>query len=337
VPAADRLPTVGSHPVDRAEFDRIASTGRTAEAEAWAEGLLDSGAAVLDVLDAVAVVQRLVGERWAAGAWTVAREHTATIASAAAVAAVERRVAREPVSRGHVLLACCDREWHVVPAAIVGVALRSHGWSVTMLGASTSPVRFSQAVQDLGPDLTAISCSVLDGLPAARRLIEASTAAGVPVLAGGRAFGDDPTRALRLGATLWAGSAREAVARLEHAPAVVTTAAPLEAESGQERAALELARDAIAERLVEAWDPRLEPPGLLGETTADVVGQALSGVEASLLTGEPGPLRQAVMWATGLLVGRGVDASNLRFLGNLLEVELREYPLAHAMVVQHWT
>lgn len=46
---------------------------------------------------------------------------------------------------------------------------------------------------------------------------------------------------------------------------------------------------------------------------------------------------QAVTWATGLLVGRGVEESSLAFLGTLLERELREYPLAHAMVVQHWT
>lgn len=337
MPAADELAPLGHERVDRDAFDQLASAGRTADAQAWVEGLLDAGAPVLDVLDAIADVQRQVGERWAVGAWTVAQEHTATIVSAAAVAAVERRVGQLPVSRGQVLLACCDREWHVVPAAIVGAALRSGGWSVTMLGASTSPVRFSQAVQDLGPDLTAISCSVLDGLPAARRLIEASTAAGVPVLAGGPAFGDDATRALRLGATLWAASAREAVECLEDAPAVVTPAAPLDAAGMQERAALELVRDALADRLVEAWGPRVQPPGLLGEATGDVVRQTLSGVEASLLTGEPGPLRQAVRWATGLLTGRGVEVSNLGFLGNLVEVELREYPLAHALVVQHWT
>ena len=95
------------------------------------------------------------------------------------------------------MIACAEREWHAVPAMIVAGALRAEGWQITLLGASTPTARLSRYLQDLGPDVTAVSCSVAAGLPNARGFIEASTTAGIPVLAGGAAFGPDDRRASR--------------------------------------------------------------------------------------------------------------------------------------------
>ncbi|WP_445169618.1 cobalamin-dependent protein [Mycolicibacterium sp. Dal123E01] len=100
--------------------------------------------------------------------------------------------------------------------------LRSHGWDTTVLGAATSPLRLSQHLADRGPDAVAISCSVLGALPTTRRFIEAATAAGVPTLVGGPAFGYDEVRSRVLGATAWAADARSAVAAMESLPAVVS-------------------------------------------------------------------------------------------------------------------
>lgn len=325
--------------LERARFDGIVTEASSEAAVLWVEQALEDGADPLDVLDVIADVQRTVGDRWAEGVWTVAQEHAATVVSAAAVATVDRLVG-VPAGRGHVLLACADQEWHELPASMVAAALRSGGWQVTMLGSSTSPVRFSQAIQDLDPDVTAVSCSLLGALPAARRFIEASTAAGVPVLAGGAAFGQDDSRARRLGATLWAADARHALAVLQDAPTVVDSIAPLDPEPARERATLELAHPELTRTLGPAW-------GAMEPTTGvdrgrdlirrEVVQQVLGGLAASLLTGEPGPLRQAITWSRALLDARDLAPGQLDVLHNLLAVELREYPLAQAMVVQHWT
>ncbi len=103
---------------------------------------------------------------------------------------------------------------------IIGCALRANGWDTTVLGAATSPMRLSQHLADSGPDAVAISCSVLGALPTTRRFIEAATAAGVPTLVGGPAFGYDNVRAHALGATAWASDAYAAVLTMEALPTI---------------------------------------------------------------------------------------------------------------------
>ena len=121
--------------------------------------------------DVIAAAQRAVGDRWQRGEWTVAQEHAATAMAVAATKTVMRHVRRTPVTRGRIIVACAEREWHALPAMIIDCALRSHGWDTTLLGASTSPLRLNQYLQDLGPEAVAVSCSVLGALPTTRRFL----------------------------------------------------------------------------------------------------------------------------------------------------------------------
>lgn len=166
----------------------LAADDRTAVA-GLVERLLDDGVAPPDVLTGVvAPVQRAIGERWQRGEWTVAQEHAATAMAMAATDVVARRLNQLPVTAGHVIVTCAEREWHWLPAAIIACVLRADGWRTTQLGPATPPMRLSRYIQDLGPDAVAVSCSVLGALPTTRRFIEAATAAGVPVLVGGAAL-----------------------------------------------------------------------------------------------------------------------------------------------------
>ncbi|HEY6577357.1 MAG TPA: cobalamin B12-binding domain-containing protein, partial [Mycobacterium sp.] len=177
--------------------------------------MLASGAEPVSVLtDVVAEAQREVGNRWQRGEWSVAEEHAATAMAISATKVVAEHVRRIPITRGGVIVACAEREWHALPAMIIDCALRAHGWDTTLLGASTNPMRLNQYLQDLGPEAVAVSCSVLRSLPTCRRFIEASTAAGVPILVGGPAFGPDDVRARALGATAWARDAKGAIAAM---------------------------------------------------------------------------------------------------------------------------
>ena len=157
---------------------------------ALVETMLTAGAEPVAVLtDVIAAAQRAVGARWQRGEWTIAQEHAATAMAVAATKTVTQQVRRRPATRGRIVVACAEREWHALPAMIIDCALRAHGWDTTLLGASTSPRRLNQYLQDLGPAAIAVSCSMLGALPATRRFIEASTTAGVPVVVGGAAFG----------------------------------------------------------------------------------------------------------------------------------------------------
>ncbi|WP_264011619.1 cobalamin B12-binding domain-containing protein [[Mycobacterium] manitobense] len=302
--------------------------------------LLANGADPVAVLtDVVATAQRTVGSRWQRGEWTVAEEHAATAIAVAATTAVAGHVRQVPVTRGRVLVACAEREWHALPAMIIACALRANGWDSTLLGAATTPLRLSQHLQDLGPDAIAVSCSVLASLPTTRRFMEAGTGAGVPVVVGGPAFGYDDVRATALGATAWAPDAHGAVAVLAGLPAVVPPATPLPADAVAEQSALDLDHRRLVAMLRDRWSPTREVgvDSRVLEVAGDALHQALHAVAAALLTADPRPVAETSAWIAELLRTRGADATAITELGTLMTSALRDYPLAGRLVAEHFT
>jgi methanogenic corrinoid protein MtbC1 len=176
---------------------------------------LDAGIGLAEVLsELVCSAQLEVGRRWAANEWNVAQEHAATSIGEDVVAALaSRRAAAD--SRGWVVVACAEGEWHSLPARVLAETLRVDGWQVRYLGASVPANHLLQMLHDVGPDAVALSCSVSTSLPRARRMIEASREAGVPIIVGGSGFGPDGRWGLRLGATAWAPDATAALEVLD--------------------------------------------------------------------------------------------------------------------------
>ncbi|AXB44087.1 cobalamin B12-binding domain-containing protein [Amycolatopsis albispora] len=325
-------------------FGRALDAVDTPAATALVGGLLDRGAdPVVVLVEVIAAGQRAVGGHWQRGEWTVAREHAATGVSAAAVGVVAEHAGRVPVSRGRVVVACAEREWHALPASLVGHALRAHGWDVTLLGASTPAARLNQYLHDLGPDAVAVSCSVLGALPACRRIVEAATAAGIPVLAGGPGFGRDSRRALALGATAWAPEAYAAVEAVGALPRVVPPAPPLPAAAAAEQAELEVAHQRLQHALRAGWSLATEVlvkapvvADSLASVAKDVLDLSLHAVGAALLTGDPRPIPETSAWVAEVLTARGADPRLVAELGDLLAGVLADFPLARALVTEHW-
>jgi len=111
-------------------YDAALSRGDTAGVTALVASMLASGAEPVSVLtDVVAAAQREVGKRWQRGEWSVAEEHAATAMAISATKVVAEHVRHIPVTRGTVIVACAEREWHALPAMIIDCALRAHGWS----------------------------------------------------------------------------------------------------------------------------------------------------------------------------------------------------------------
>jgi MerR family transcriptional regulator, light-induced transcriptional regulator len=337
------LPDGADDSVER--FERALTTTDQTGAVAVVTELLAAGADPLAVLvDLIAAGQRRVGTRWQRNEWTVAEEHAATAIAMAATEAVGRHVRDTvPVTRGRVVAACAEREWHELPSMIIGYAFRAAGWDVTLLGAATQPQRFSRHLHDLGPDVTAVSCSVLGALPTTRRLVESSTTAGIPIMVGGPAFGVDGLRAGAIGATAWAPTARHAVEAIGALPTVVDPAPPLPDEAATEQAAIELAAGRLAERLRRDWSlaARLLPTSDdsvdgLPPVTGDAVALALHAVSACLLTGDPRPLPETAAWLADVLAARDADPVLVAELGEQLAAALGDYPLARDLVRGHW-
>jgi methanogenic corrinoid protein MtbC1 len=321
------------------DYREALATRNRAQASDIVMQLLTDGADPITVLtDVIAASQRDVGMRWQRGEWTVADEHASTAISVAATRAVADYVSAGPLRGGSVLVACAEREWHELPAMIISCALRSRGWDTTVLGAATSPMRLSQHLADQGPDAVAISCSVLGALPTTRRFIEAATAAGVPTLVGGPAFGYDDVRARALGATAWAPDARSAVAAMDSLPAVVGAFRERSARATAEQALLDLRHRRIADSLGGQWSLTRAPnlSTALADLAADTVNQALHAVSAALLTGDSRPISETAWWIADVLQARGVDPAAVAELAHLLIAELDEFPLARDLVAQHF-
>lgn len=210
-------PTTSTAPGSLREeyLDRLAASDEDG-AVAIALAALDAGLDVETVLlDVVAGAQREVGERWAAGTWTVVQEHIATHISERVVSAVARhRPADPPTGIGRIAVACLDGEWHALPARLLAEVLARHGWEVTFLGSSVPAAQLAVHLHESGPDVVAVSSSLPSRLPAARRMVEACRASGVTILAGGAAFGPQGEWAAAVGADGWAPDARAAAALL---------------------------------------------------------------------------------------------------------------------------
>lgn len=336
---------VGESPHPLTVYNAALSRGDTAAVTDLVGRLLASGAEPVSVLtDVVAAAQREVGRRWQRGEWSVAQEHAATAMAIAATKVVARHVRKAPATKGAVLVACAEREWHALPAMIIDCALRAHGWDTTLLGASTNPMRLNQYLQDLGPEAVAVSCSVLGSLPTCRRFIEATTASGVPILVGGPAFGSDDVRARALGATAWARDAHGAVAAMADLPTVVTSAPPLSSHSAAEQAALEDDHRRLVALMRQRWTlvaavttPESDCLNSVIDIADDVLHQILHAASAVLLTGDHRPLSETAEWVADLLRTRGADEMMMAELVGVIASVLGDYPLSSALVKSHFT
>ncbi|MFL6164446.1 MAG: B12-binding domain-containing protein [Jatrophihabitantaceae bacterium] len=323
------------------EFSDAVTAMDPAAGRAVVRRMLADGADPLGVIDQVIVPsQHQVGLRWQRAEWTVSRQHAATQVAMAAAEAVRQHLAPLPRRRGHVVLACAEREWHALPITLIALAFRTAGWETTVLGAGVSSLRLSRYLHELGPDATAISGSVLSSLPTSRRFVEASSAAGVPTVVGGAAFGLDARRADALGATAWASSARGAVHALDGLPLAVRPVAPLPRELAGELAALREQHSSMRLEIAARWQPfgaRLAAgrrPDSPAEVVRTCIDQGLHAVAAAVLTEDPSVLAATRAWTGAVLSARGDEqsAAHAAELAGLLATMLREYPWADALL-----
>ena len=101
---------------------------------------------------------RALGERWEAGAVTVAQEHFASNLLRARFAALGRgwEAGGGPVA----LLACAPGEHHDLPLLLFGLALRARGWRIAYLGADTPGESVADAARELDPALVVVSSAL---------------------------------------------------------------------------------------------------------------------------------------------------------------------------------
>jgi methanogenic corrinoid protein MtbC1 len=328
------LTTVTADPAARRdEFVALLADADEHGATALALELVDSGVPAADVLlDLVVPAQLRVGELWQANAWSIAQEHAATHISDRVVAAVGARAGAPAHSRGRVVVACLDGEWHALPPRIVGEVLRLDGWRVTFLGASVPPERLVRYLHQHGPDAVALSCALPLRLPAARRAVQACQQSGVPVLAGGRGFGPDGRWARRLGVDAWAPDARAAAAVLADRWPPTAPPPDLDHLTDDEYTLLVKRRAELVPLALAAL--RAQFPPLAGytdvqlERTVEDLGHIVDFLAAAVYVDDDELFTDFVGWLGAVLTARHVPAASVDIALAVYEGALYDFPRA---------
>jgi methanogenic corrinoid protein MtbC1 len=290
----------------------LAAVGRADRQTALAvvHELLDARADPVDILvDLVAATQVVVGARWQRALCTVADEHAATAIGEAAIASVGAAIPEPVRPAGRALIACPEREWHALPARVVTESLRHYGWPTVLLGASTPAPHLADYLRHHRVTLVVLSCSVPGALLSARRIIEAATRVGVPVVTGGRAFGSDPSRAATLGATAWAASPGALGDLLDHLPAAPDALPALPRDNQADVAELSLRMPELTAGCTRIWCSALSADGHSPLGTEHDVGQlaeqALHSLMAAILTDDFTVVSDFRTWLVLLLTAYG--------------------------------
>ncbi len=305
---------------------------------------LDAGVDPEDVLlSVIAEVQRRVGAEWAANRITVAQEHAATAINDRVIAALAHhpRCRRDPLA-GRVTVACVDGEWHALPARLLGEVLRLRGWQVDFLGAQVPTPHLIAHIHQHGPVAVALSCSIPTRLPTAHAAITACQAAGVPVLAGGAAFGVDGRYARQLGADAWGADARtaaEILSRGVRPASAATTHQPIDDLPHLADGEYTMVRGDSA-TLIKTTVTDLEDryPAMRGYTeaqrdrTVEDIAHIVEFLATALYVDDDELFTQFIGWTAEILVARGVPADSLSPALDSLAGQLRDFPRARRLL-----
>ncbi|AXQ56410.1 MULTISPECIES: cobalamin B12-binding domain-containing protein [Streptomyces] len=319
-------------------WDALLAGDEYAAADLLFAALDDGLTAEEALLDVIGPVQAEVGLGWAANRLTVVQEHAATAMNDRIIAALAHRSPPPGEERGRIAVACVEGEWHALPARLLAETLRLRGWRVDFLGAQAPTPHLIAHLHQTGPDLVALSSSIPTRLPAAHAAITACQAAGVPVLAGGAAFGTDGRYARLLGADGWAPDARAAAEVAAGGLGVPSGAVAHEPVddlphlADQEYTLVSRGRTRLVRETVDGLADRF--PAMRDyterqrERTAEDIAHVVDFLATALYVDDDALFTSFLTWTAGILDARGVPARSLTPALELLGGPLRDFPRA---------
>lgn len=293
------------------------------------------------LLDVVGAVQGRVGAEWATARITVAQEHAATAINERVIAALPFRTSRPPVRHGRITVSCVDGEWHALPARLLAETLTLRGFHVDYLGAQVPAPHLIAHLHRTAPDAVALSGSLPTRLPTAHATITACQAAGVPVIVGGAAFGEDGRYARLLGAQEWAPDARAAADRLAGPPLprpmdVHQPIDDLPHLADQEYSMVTRSATSLVAAVCTGLEAQL--PAMRAytdeqrERTGEDIAHIVEFLGAALYVGDVDLFTGFLDWTSDILSARGVPPHSLGAALELLAAELRDFPRAAGFI-----
>ncbi len=127
-------------------------------AEDVLDQLFGAGSTEAVIVEAVLPVLKVIGDRWESGPQQIAREHFASNLIGGRL----RQLARgwDTGSGPRALLACPAGERHDLGLAAFGLALREHGWRITLLGPDSPTATIARAAAVLQPAAVVLAAVV---------------------------------------------------------------------------------------------------------------------------------------------------------------------------------
>ncbi len=187
----------GSHPLEstaREYLDLLLASNRRASKDLLV-ALVESGVDVRDVyLHIIARSQHLLGVLWQNNRISVAKEHYVTAATQANITSLYPFVFGQHIPKlGRSLVATCIAgELHELGIRMVADFLEMEGWDTNYLGASTPIPDLLDYIEEISPDVLAVSATLSPHVEQIRDLIAQVRAKHEPadlrILVGGRPF-----------------------------------------------------------------------------------------------------------------------------------------------------
>lgn len=274
-----------------------------------ASDLMDNGVPFDSLLfDYLIPTEKAVGKRWEQGDYLVAEEHAVT-AAIETVLSLLTGMFDQPEGAPLIVVTTAEGDDHSLPARAAAAHLLYLGYRTSFLGANVPGDDLRDFLQIEPPTAVVLSAAMTTHLLGARTVIEAAHHAGVPVVVGGKAFGDGGRWAEAAGADAWVGSLREI------ADAVDRLVGHDDIALNQPSALPSGLTDLLAVRaalLAEAEDELAgTSDGPIPARLKDELGLLLSAVESALLTGDDQIVTDMLEWQDSALGAHGFDGSVL--------------------------
>ncbi len=191
--------------------------GDTKTAVAETQSALDAGSNPKDILDkGLIVAMDKVGERFSKGLIFVPQMLRSAKTMKECMNLLEPLFKEGDVtSKGKVLIGTVKGDLHDIGKNLVSMMLGGAGFTITDLGVDVPPEKFVQKVQEVEPDIVALSALLSTTMPAMHQTIEALEKAGirdkVKVMIGGAPVTDQYAQEIK--ADSYASDAGSAVSK----------------------------------------------------------------------------------------------------------------------------
>ena len=142
---------------------------------------LDAGASVQDILDkGLIATMDIVGDNFSKGTIFVPQMLRSAKTMQESVKILKPLFAEGDVtSKGKILIGTVKGDLHDIGKNLVSMMLEGAGFAITDLGVDVPPEKFVQKVQEIEPDIVAMSALLSTTMPSMPITIEALAAAGV--------------------------------------------------------------------------------------------------------------------------------------------------------------